>query len=168
MDQETKRELYREMLRELDSVLEDTGDAITAMSTAACILHQKLPYASWTGFYRVVAPQLLRVGPYQGSLGCLEIPFERGVCGAAARERATQLVPDVDAFPGHIACDASARSEIVVPLFDPAGRLIAVLDVDSHQPAAFDEIDREGLERVAERLRLSLRENTAAFPGVQR
>jgi L-methionine (R)-S-oxide reductase len=167
MDQDTKRELYREMLRELDSVLEGTGDAITAMSTSACVLHQKLPYASWTGFYRVVAPRLLRVGPYQGSLGCLEIPFERGVCGAAARERATQLVPDVDQFPGHIACDSAARSEIVIPLYNPGGQLVAVLDVDSHQPAAFDEIDREGLEKVADLLSPYLRESTRAFPGVE-
>ena len=92
---------------------------------------------------------LLRVGPYQGPLGCLEIPFDRGVCGAAARERRTQLVADVNAFPGHIACDAAARSEIVVPIFDRSGELVAVVDVDSHQPAAFDEVDREGLEAAA-------------------
>jgi GAF domain-containing protein len=96
-----------------------------------------------------VAPGLLRVGPYQGPLGCLEISFDRGVCGAAARERRSQLVPDVDTFPGHIACDAAARSEVVVPVDDAAGELAAVLDVDSHQPAAFDEEDRAGLEGVA-------------------
>jgi GAF domain-containing protein len=96
-----------------------------------------------------VAPGLLRVGPYQGPIGCLEIPFERGVCGAAARERRTQVVADVHAFPGHIACDAGARSEIVVPIVDRRGELVAVLDLDSHQPAAFDETDREGLEAVA-------------------
>lgn len=163
MDKETKRELYREILMEVEAVLEGTGDAITAMSTCVCVLHQKLPLSSWTGFYRVVAPGLLRVGPYQGSLGCLEIPFERGVCGAAARERRTQLVPDVHAFPGHIACDAAARSEIVVPVCNPAGELVAVLDVDSHETAAFDEIDREGLEKVAELLRPYLAESTPAF-----
>lgn len=163
MDMDTKRELYREILMEVEAVLEGTGDAITAMSTCACVLHQKLPLSSWTGFYRVVAPRLLRVGPYQGSLGCLEIPFERGVCGAAARERRTQLVPDVHAFPGHIACDAAARSEIVVPVYNPAGELVAVLDLDSHEPAAFDEIDREGLEKVAELLRPYLAESTPAF-----
>jgi GAF domain-containing protein len=129
------------------------------MASCACILKERLSYASWTGFYRVVAPGLLRVGPYQGPLGCLEIPFQRGVCGAAARERATQLVQDVEAFPGHIACDAAARSEIVVPIFDPAGELIAVLDLDSHAPGAFDGTDQEGLERVAALLRPAMREN---------
>lgn len=163
MDTETKRELYREILMEVEAVLEGTGDAITAMSTCACVLHQRLPLSSWTGFYRVVAPRLLRVGPYQGPLGCLEIAFEQGVCGAAARERRSQLVPDVHAFPGHIACDAAARSEIVVPVYNPAGELVAVLDLDSYEPAAFDEIDREGLEKVAELLRPYLAERTPAF-----
>jgi GAF domain-containing protein len=119
------------------------------MASTACLLHEALPYASWAGFYRVVGPSLLRVGPYQGPLGCLEIPFDKGVCGAAARERRTQLVEDVDAFPGHIACDAAARSEIVVPVSDRKGELVAVLDLDSHSPAAFDERDRDGLEAVA-------------------
>ena len=163
MNGDTKKELYRQTLAEIDAVLADVDDPITAMATCAAVLHQKLPYASWTGFYRVVAPGLLRVGPYQGPLGCLEIPFDRGVCGAAARERATQLVPDVHAFPGHIACDSAARSEIVIPIRDPRGELVAVLDLDSHQPAAFDDVDREGLERIAERLRASLGGGTAAF-----
>lgn len=151
-----KAAIYREALRELDAVLAGIEDPVTAMSTCACILHHRLPYASWTGFYRVVAPRLLRVGPYQGPLGCLEIPFDRGVCGAAARERRPQVVADVHAFPGHIACDEGARSEIVIPVFDAGGELVAVLDVDSHQLAAFDESDREGLERIAERLRAYL------------
>lgn len=153
MDPKDKNELYRQILRELDAVLEGLEDPIAAMATCACVLHERLPYSSWTGFYRVVAPGLLRVGPYQGPLGCLEIPFERGVCGAAARERKTHLVPDVQAFPGHIACDSLSRSEIVVPVFDPQGELTAVLDLDSHAPAAFDEIDRAALEQVALRLR---------------
>jgi L-methionine (R)-S-oxide reductase len=153
MQDEPKSETYRLALREIDSVLAGVEDPITAMSTCAAILHQRLPYASWTGFYRVVAPRLLRVGPYQGPVGCLEIPFDRGVCGAAAREGAAQIVPDVHAFPGHIACDDAARSEIVIPIRDPQGDLVAVLDIDSHSPAAFDEIDREGLERIADRLR---------------
>jgi len=163
MNGDTKKEIYREALRELDAVLADVDDPITAMATCVSVLHQKLPYASWTGFYRVVAPRLLRVGPYQGPLGCLEISFERGVCGAAARQRATQLVPDVHAFAGHIACDAAARSEIVIPIYDPQGELVAVLDLDSHQPAAFDDDDRDGLERIAERLRASLGGDRAAF-----
>jgi GAF domain-containing protein len=159
---ETKKAIYHEALRELDAVLEGVDDPITAMATCSSVLHQRLPYASWTGFYRVVAPRLLRVGPYQGPLGCLEIPFDRGVCGAAARERTAQVVPDVHAFPGHIACDAAARSEIVIPIYDARGDLVAVLDIDSHQPGSFDDDDRLGLERIAERLRSCLG-NGAAF-----
>lgn len=163
MSSDTKKTIYQEALRELDAVLEGIDDPITAMATCACILHQRLSYASWTGFYRVVAPGQLRVGPYQGPLGCLEIPFDRGVCGAAARERSPQVVPDVHAFPGHIACDEAARSEIVIPILDPDGKLVAVLDIDSHQPASFDEDDREGLEHIAERLRPHLGGSDAAF-----
>ena len=163
MTGESKKEIYREALQELDSVLEGMDDPITAMATCACVLHRRLPYASWTGFYRVVAPRLLRVGPYQGPLGCLEIPFDRGVCGAAARERKAQVVRDVHAFPGHIACDGAARSEIVMPVYAPDGELVAVLDIDSHQPAAFDEEDRQGLEAIAERLRRSLGGERVAF-----
>jgi len=159
MEKHDKQKLYREIAAELGAVLEGLEDPIAAMASCACILKERLPDASWVGFYRVVAPGLLRVGPYQGPLGCLEIPFDRGVCGAAAREGATQLVPDVHAFPGHIACDASARSEIVVPVFAPTGELIAVLDLDSYALAAFDETDQEGLERVAALLRPAMREN---------
>ncbi|HEX9943820.1 MAG TPA: GAF domain-containing protein [Thermoanaerobaculia bacterium] len=162
-DPADKEAIYREAWRELDAVLAGVEDPITAMATCACVLHARLPYASWTGFYRVVAPRLLRVGPYQGPLGCLEIPFDRGVCGAAARERAAQVVPDVHAFPGHIACDEGARSEVVIPIYDPGGELVAVLDVDSHQPSAFDATDREGLERIADRLRSCLGGGGAAF-----
>lgn len=147
LDAAAKRVAFDDLLRGLGGVLPACGgDPVALMASAACLMYEALPYASWAGFYRVVAPQLLRVGPYQGPLGCLEIPFDRGVCGAAARERRTQLVEDVNAFPGHIACDAAARSEIVVPVLDHDGELVAVLDVDSHQPAAFDDVDREGLE----------------------
>jgi L-methionine (R)-S-oxide reductase len=156
MDVQNKREIYRRTLAELDSVLDGLDDPVAAMATCAAVLHGNIPYASWTGFYRVVAPGLLRIGPYQGPIGCLEIPFDHGVCGAAAREERAQVVPDVHAFPGHIACDSAARSEIVMPVHDAGGRLVAVLDIDSHQPAAFDEADREGLEQVAERLRSCL------------
>ena len=152
MDAEAKLELYRRAGRQIDALLDGESDAVAAMSSCCSVLHQTLPYASWTGFYRVVAPELLRVGPYQGPPGCLEIPFERGVCGAAAAEQATQVVEDVHDFPGHIACDPSARSEIVVPVRDRGGRLVAVLDVDSHRPAAFDDADRRGLEHIAELL----------------
>ncbi len=161
MDTDQKRALYLQTLREIDSVLGGAGDAIAAMASCAAILHANLPYASWTGFYRVVAPRLLRVGPYQGPLGCLEIPFERGVCGAAAREGEPQVVADVHAFPGHIACDSAARSEIVIPIRNAAGELVAVLDIDSHQPASFDAADRDGLLAIAERLRESLVDGAA-------
>ncbi len=165
MDKHGKQELYRDIAAEIGAVLAGLEDPIAAMATCACILKERLPIASWVGFYRVVAPGRLRVGPYQGPLGCLEITFDRGVCGAAARLRCTQLVPDVHAFPGHIACDAGARSEIVVPVFSAEGELVAVLDLDSHEPAAFDTDDQVGLERVAEILRPALRENFAAAPA---
>jgi GAF domain-containing protein len=119
------------------------------MATISAVVYHAFGHL-WTGFYRVVEPTLLRVGPYQGTLGCLEIPFGKGVCGAAAAERRTIVVRNVNDFPGHITCDARARSEIVVPVFAPSGALIAVLDVDSSQPAAFDEQDRDGLERLVQ------------------
>lgn len=147
-----RQETYRSMIREVEALLANLDDPVAAMATAASVVHSSLPYASWTGFYRVVEPALLRIGPYQGPVGCLEIPFDRGVCGAAARERKSQLVPDVHEFPGHIACDAAARSEVVVPVIAPDGALVAVLDVDSHQPASFTEDDVAGLEEVARRV----------------
>lgn len=149
MDADAKRQLYRLVESQLSALLDGRADPVATMASCCSVLHQALPYASWTGFYRVVAPGLLRIGPYQGPPGCLEIPFDQGVCGAAAAQQKTQVVEDVRAFPGHIACDPRARSEIVVPVCDAGGRLAAVLDVDSHQPAAFDEADREGLERLA-------------------
>lgn len=123
-------------------------DAIALMATVACELFRSDARFDWVGFYRVVGPDLLKIGPYQGGHGCLVIPFARGVCGAAARTRRTQIVPDVNAFPGHIACAASTRSEIVVPVFDAAGALIAVLDIDSDRPDAFDEADAAALESL--------------------
>lgn len=148
-DRTAKQTGYREAHAELASLLEGIDDPVTVMASATSVLHGRIEKASWTGFYRVVAPGLLRIGPYQGPPGCLEIPFDRGVCGAAARSGRTQVVPDVHAFPGHIACDSAARSEIVVPIHDRSGELVAVLDVDSHQPAAFDQDDRLGLESIA-------------------
>src|SRR6516162_2668229 len=125
--------LHSQML----GVLAGVDDEITAMATLASLLHYSFGHL-WTGFYRVVGPQLLRVGPYQGTLGCLEIAFGRGVCGTAAAERRAVVVPDVAAFPGHIACDGRSRSEIVVPVFGPRQELIAVFDVDSEEPNQFD------------------------------
>ncbi len=139
---------YDSLIADLEATLAGVDDAIAAMATVACLIYERVPGVSFAGFYRRVGPELLRIGPYQGPLGCLEIPFARGVCGAAARERLTQLVPDVHAFPGHIACDAGAQSEIVVPVLDGHGELAAVLDVDSRRPANFDAQDRAGLERL--------------------
>jgi len=117
------------------------------MATISAMVHDSFRHL-WTGFYRQVSPTLLRVGPYQGTLGCLEIAVGRGVCGTAAAERRTVIVPDVRMFPGHIACDERARSEIVVPVLDANGALLAVFDVDSERTATFDEQDRVGLERI--------------------
>lgn len=153
MDYAEKRALYDSILTELTALVDGVRDPVALMASTAAVVHNKLPYASWTGFYRVVADGLLRIGPYQGPVGCLEIPFDQGVCGAAASQRRTQLVDDVHAFPGHIACDPASRSEIVVPVDGAAGELVAVLDIDSRQPAAFDDADQAGLERVAVHLR---------------
>jgi GAF domain-containing protein len=120
-------------------------DTVALMATVACEIHHAHPYADWTGFYRVVAPELLKIGPYQGGHGCLVIPFARGVCGAAARTGQVQNVPDVDAFPGHIACASSTRSELVLPVWNGAGRLLGVLDIDSDTPAAFTKADEDWL-----------------------
>ena len=147
-----KAERYALVAEQARAVLEGEDDLLAGMSTLVCLLHHAFPYYYWTGFYRRVGADQLLVGPYQGTLGCLRIPFSRGVCGACAREQRTQIVEDVNAFPGHIACDAASASEIVVPVFDGQRRLIAVLDVDSTVPGAFDRVDQAGLERLVELL----------------
>jgi GAF domain-containing protein len=118
------------------------------MATVACEVHHSDARFDWTGFYRVTAPNLLKIGPYQGGHGCLQITFDRGVCGAAARTGQVQLVDDVDAFPGHIACASSTRSELVIPFYDAQGSLIGVFDIDSDQPAAFDQNDADQLQSL--------------------
>ena len=120
-------------------------DTVALMATVACEIHHAHPFADWTGFYRVVAPDLLKIGPYQGGHGCLVIPFSRGVCGACARSGQGQNVPAVNAFPGHIACASSTRSELVLPVWNRAGLLIGVLDIDSNTPAAFTAEDEAWL-----------------------
>ena len=144
-----RRAHYTELHANLVAMLEGEDDAVAAMATVVAELHHALAYAHWTGFYRTIEPGMLAVGPYQGGHGCLRIPYERGVCGAAARTGSTQLVPDVHAFPGHIPCATSTRSEVVVPVADKSGRVIGVLDLDSDAPAAFDADDVVGLEQVA-------------------
>jgi GAF domain-containing protein len=146
-----KAEAYAELASHIEAVLAGIADPIAEMATVAALVHHAFGFL-WTGFYRVVEPgKLLRVGPYQGTLGCLEITFGRGVCGTAAAERRTLIVPDVDAFPGHIACDGRSRSEIVLPVFDGRGELIAVFDVDSEHLNTFDEADEAGLEQILAR-----------------
>ncbi len=143
-----KRTAYRDVRASIDALLEHEDDWSAAMATVACELFHAFETYDWTGFYRATRNDLLVIGPYQGGHGCLRIPFSRGVCGAAARTRETQLVPDVNAFSDHIACNSSTRSEIVVPVLTPKGQVLAVLDVDSNAPAAFDEVDREALEAL--------------------
>jgi L-methionine (R)-S-oxide reductase len=143
-----KPEAYARLADLQAVLLEGSDDSIAGMATTSALLHHAFGHL-WTGFYRVVEPdRLLRVGPYQGSLGCLDITFGRGVCGTAAAQRRTVVVPDVHAFPGHIACDGRSRSEIVVPVFGADDTLIAVLDIDSAEPAMFSDVDVAGLERL--------------------
>lgn len=143
---------YDTLDRTLDALCRGETDAVALMATVACEVHHAHPLSDWTGFYRVVAPGLLKIGPYQGGHGCLAIPFSRGVCGAAARSGQVQLVPDVDAFPGHIACASSTRSEIVLPVWNGAGVMLGVLDLDSDTPAAFGETDAARLGAILARV----------------
>ncbi len=149
---EEKRRAYQDVFARIEALLQGESDWVAAMATVCCELHHSFSYYHWTGFYRVVAPELLKIGPYQGGHGCLEIPFSKGVCGVAARLQQTQLVRDVQAFDGHIACSATTLSEIVVPILDRHGETMAVFDVDSDLPAAFAELDQEFLEELAKRL----------------
>lgn len=143
---------YADLGARIDALCHGETDAVALMATLVCELHQAHPLSDWTGFYRVVAPELLKIGPYQGGHGCLVIPFSRGVCGAAARTGAVQLVPDVEAFPDHIACASSTRSELVIPVRNGAGRLLGVLDLDSNTEAAFTETDVRELSAILDRV----------------
>ncbi|MCE3288146.1 MAG: hypothetical protein K0R83_158 [Caulobacter sp.] len=141
---------YAEVAQEIAAVLDGEPNLTARMATVASMLASSFDHYFWTGFY-VVDPtkdRELVVGPYQGTLGCLRIAFGRGVCGAAAETGQTQLVEDVHAFPGHIACDGRSQSEIVVPVKDAGGKLLAVFDVDSDRPAAFDTVDQAGIETI--------------------
>jgi L-methionine (R)-S-oxide reductase len=153
-----KKSAYDECYQAVVAIWEDEGgetlDDIALMATISSVLSHRFSHFYWTGFYRVCEDRLV-VGPYIGTVGCLQIEFGRGVCGTAAQMRETIIVPDVNQFPGHIACDPSSKSEIVVPVFGPERELIAVLDVDSDQLNAFDEDDREGLERIVSLFSLS-------------
>jgi GAF domain-containing protein len=143
-----KAHAYSELAGHTDAILEGVDDVVTAMSTIASLVHHAFGHL-WTGFYRVVVPgQLLRVGPYQGTLGCIDIAFGQGVCGTAAAEMRTVVVPNVEEFPGHITCDSRSKSEIVVPVRDGKGDLLAVFDVDSEKFNSFDLEDQQGLENL--------------------
>ncbi|WP_425408681.1 GAF domain-containing protein [Hyphococcus sp.] len=141
---------YEDVAKEIAAVIDGERNLVARMASVSNILHHAFDHYFWTGFYVVdpEKPDELVIGPYQGSLGCLRIPFGKGVCGAAAKTRQTQLVADVHAFPGHIACDARSKSEIVVPVLDSGGQLIAVFDVDSDKMDMFSDVDRTGLESI--------------------
>lgn len=146
---ETKQERYEALLPQIASVVEDESDLIANMANVAAMLHETFRFW-WTGFYRVQGEELV-LGPFQGPMACTRIKKGRGVCGTAWAEAATQVVPDVDKFPGHIACSSASRSEIVVPIFQE-GKVVAVLDIDSELLATFDETDRLYLEKIASSL----------------
>lgn len=139
---------YPDLAARIAALTRGETDEVALMATLACEIHHADARFDWTGFYRVAGPDLLKIGPYQGGHGCLVIPFSRGVCGAAARSGEVQIVDDVAAFPGHIACSSSTRSEIVLPVRGRGGRLIGVLDIDSDRPAAFTAADSRGLSAI--------------------
>ena len=137
---------YDLLYRQLSALLEGETDTVAKMANMAAVLHESFGFW-WTGFYRVAGEELI-LGPFQGPVACMHIPFGKGVCGTAWKREASVVVPDVEAFPGHIACSSASRSEIVVPVFGPDGKVTAVLDIDSDRLATFDEEDRLGLERI--------------------
>lgn len=139
---------YDDLAAGIAALCHGETDAVALMATVACEVHNVHPLADWTGFYRVVAPDLLKIGPYQGGHGCLVIPFSRGVCGAVARTQKALIVPNVNDFPDHIACASSTRSELVLPVWNGQGKLLGVLDLDSNTPAAFDETDAARLAAI--------------------
>ena len=150
----TKAERYEVLRLEILAVLEGEANLVARMATVAAMVAAAFDTCLWTGFYLVdpETPSELVVGPYQGTLGCLRIRLGQGVCGLAASTLRTVVVADVDTFPGHIACDARSRSEIVVPVFGANGELIGVLDIDSAEPAAFDALDQTGLEAIIQQV----------------
>lgn len=141
-----KEEKYKLLTEQIACLIEDETDQIAIMANVAAAIHETMGFF-WTGFYRVVGDELL-LGPFQGPVACMHIGFGRGVCGTAWKQRETIVVPDVEQFPGHIACSSLSRSEIVVPLFDKTGAVSAVLDIDSKDLATFDDTDRVYLEKI--------------------
>ena len=141
-----KAQKYQMLVSQIASLIEGEADQIAVMSNVAAAIHQEMKFW-WTGFYRVVGNELL-LGPFQGPGACMHIPFGKGVCGTAWQRQQTVVVPDVDRFPGHIACSSQSRSEIVVPVFSPDGKVTAVLDIDSEKLNTFDDVDRQYLEQI--------------------
>ena len=141
-----KKEQYRLLARQLAALLEGENDTIAKMANVAAVLHETFGFW-WTGFYRVAGEELI-LGPFQGPVACMHIPFGKGVCGTAWARNETVVVPDVETFPGHIACSSASRSEIVVPVHGPDGAVTTVLDIDSDRLATFDDIDKEWLVRI--------------------
>jgi len=141
------RNRYDRIADQLVDLFDKTDDSTARMATAVAVLHHKIPHYFWTGFYRLIGDELV-VGPYQGPLACSVLRKPDGVCWAGVFQGSTVIVPDVEAFPGHVACDSRSKSEIVVPVRDGHGVITAILDVDSDQPDAFSEVDAEGLERI--------------------
>ena len=139
---------YPTLAKTVRALTEGETDTVALMATVACEVHHADDRFDWTGFYRVTGPEVLKIGPYQGGHGCLVIPFSRGVCGAAARTRQVQLVPDVEAFAGHIACASATRSELVLPVVTASGELLGVFDIDSNQPDAFTQGDADALTAI--------------------
>ena len=141
---------YQQLSRTIAALTQGETDAVALMATVTCEVHHADDRFNWTGFYRVTAPDMLKIGPYQGGHGCLVIPFARGVCGAAARTGQVQLVADVHAFADHIACASSTQSELVLPVWDGDGVLLGVFDIDSDLPAAFTQDDADALQAILE------------------
>ncbi|MFT4707470.1 MAG: L-methionine (R)-S-oxide reductase [Ascidiaceihabitans sp.] len=139
---------YRTLTQNIAAITAGETDTISLMATVACEVHHSDNRFNWTGFYRVTEPELMKIGPYQGGHGCLVIPFSRGVCGAAARTGEIQLVEDVDAFAGHIACASSTRSELVLPVWNKNGVFLGVFDLDSDRPNAFTQADADGMAAI--------------------
>ena len=146
----TKQEQFEAFLPQLQGLIDDTQEAVSVLANVCAALHTEFGWW-WTGFYLVRGDKLI-LGPFQGPVACYQIPFGRGVCGSAWKEEQTLVVPDVEAFPGHIACSSLSRSEIVVPIFDATGKVCAVLDIDSKDLACFDETDRHYLEQAMQTL----------------
>ena len=149
MTQKMKTGRYQRIFEQLSELLADPSNPVARMSTIVAVLHHKMDYFFWTGFYLLDAGELI-VGPYQGSLACIRLKKNTGVCWAAINRGETLIVPDVHQFPGHIACDSRSNSEIVVPLRDQTGRIIGVLDVDSKELDSFDSVDKEWLEKMVQ------------------